>query len=297
MVILITGVNGMLGKALSTELLKSHTIIGLDTDKKNLGDSDIEYYECDITDINILKRNTKEISPELIINCAAYTNVDGCETNKEKAHLVNVIGMHNIIEFAREKQAAVFQISTDYVFDGTKGPYSEYDITNPINYYGETKLDAELELIQSGLVWTIIRTNVLFSTSLTDKSSFVSWVFQKLSNNEKIFVVNDQFCNPTSVYHMVGAISDMIKQKAHGIYHYAGKNYLNRFEFALQIADTYNLDNRLINKTTTRSLKQKAARPYKAGLKTEKIETELNIQTFYTKDTLHFMMRSGGTDE
>ena len=158
-------------------------------------------------------------------------------------------------------------------------------------------IEAELELIQSSVSWTILRTNVLFSDNLAEQASFVSWVYQNLRKNEKINVVNDQFGNPTYVHDLAYAIEKIIEQDAHGIYHYAGKDYINRFEFALQIADTFGLDNRLIHKTTTRSLNQIAARPYKAGLKTDKIESELEIPTYYLKDTLQTIKRSGECNE
>jgi len=297
MEILITGINGMLGSVVASELSKDHKIIGLDLLPECSKVSDIEYYPCDISDENQARRITKKLSPDLIINCAAMTSVDGCEENQEKAKQINVDGTINMIKVGEEHKSQFIQISTDYVFDGTSGPYSEYDKTNPINYYGKTKLEAELALIQSSLLWTILRSNVLFSTSLTEKASFVSWVYQKLSANEKINIVNDQFCNPTSVHHLTYAIKKIIEAGAHGIYHYAGKDYLNRFEFALQIADTFNLDNRLINKTTTRALQQKAPRPYKSGLKTDKIENELGILTYYLKDTLQTMKTPGDADE
>ncbi len=295
--ILITGINGMLGGAIASQLCQKHKITGLDILPNYVKSGDVKYFQCDISNQKQTKIISKQIHPNIIINCAAYTNVDGCETNPKKADNINIHGLQNMITIGKKYNSQIIQISTDYIFDGTTGPYSEYDKTNPINKYGESKLQAEIELIQSDLVWTIIRTNVLFSTSLTEEASFISWVYQKLLNNDKINVVNDQFCNPTNVDHLAYAIEKVIENDAHGIYHYAGKDYINRFEFALQIADTFNLDNRLLNKTTTRSLQQKAPRPYKAGLKTEKIESELGILTYNLKETLEKMKRSGEIDE
>lgn len=296
MEILITGVNGMLGSAIAAQLLDKHKIIGSDIQDSCQKVANIQYYQCDIADDSQINRLAKHVAPKIIINCAAYTNVDGCEVDPDNARKINVDGLINIIEIGRQHDSQIIQISTDYVFDGTNGPYTEYDQTNPVNKYGETKLEAEIALIQSNLIWTIIRSNVLFSTNLNEPASFVSWVYQKLSGNEKINVVNDQYCNPTSVHHLALAIEKVIEKDAHGIYHYSGKDYLNRFEFALQIADTFNLDNRLINKTTTRALQQKAPRPYKAGLKTDKIEDELHIQTYGLKETLQSIKIPGDSE-
>ena len=297
MKILITGSNGMLGSVLASQLSINYKVFGIDIQPASLENSSLIYHQCDITNKNILQKIIDDINPTIIINCAAFTNVDGCETDIETARAVNVGGIANLIDILNGSNFHLIQISTDYVFDGTSGPYSEFDKTNPINNYGKLKLEAELELIQSNVNWTIVRTNVLFSDNLSEPASFVSWVYQNLIKNEKINVVNDQFGNPTYVHDLAYAIEKIIEQDAHGIYHYAGKDYINRFEFALQIADTFGLDNRLINKTTTRSLKQIAARPYKAGLKTDKIESELEISTYNLKDTLQAIKRSGESNE
>ncbi len=295
--ILITGVNGMLGSVLAARLSSNYQVTGLDIHPNLEKEMDIRYFQADITDPKKLNFLVKKIEPLMIINCASLTNVDACETEPEKARTINVGGVENLINLCQTSNSHLIQISTDYVFDGTSGPYSETDKTNPINHYGKTKLEAEFALVESNINWTVLRTNVIFSEDLTEKASFVSWVYNNLKNNEKISVVNDQFGNPTFVNHMAYAIEKIIEQDAHGIYHYGGKDYVNRFEFALQIADTFDLDNRLINKTTTRSLKQKAPRPYKAGLKSDKIETELEINTFNLKDSLLLIKRTGEADE
>ncbi len=287
----------MLGSVLAARLSGNYQVNGLDIHPTLEKDLNIKYYQTDITDIKKLNLLTKKIEPLMIINCASLTNVDACETEPEKARAINVGGVENLIELCQSSNAHLIQISTDYVFDGTSGPYSENDETNPINHYGKTKLEAELALVESGINWTILRTNVLFSEDLTEKASFVSWVYNNLKNNEKISVVNDQFGNPTFVNHLAYAIEKIIEQDAHGIYHYAGRDYLNRFEFALQIADAFELDNRLINKTTTRSLKQMAPRPYKAGLKSDKIEAELEINTYNLKESLLVIKHAGEADE
>ncbi|MBN2279482.1 MAG: dTDP-4-dehydrorhamnose reductase [Candidatus Marinimicrobia bacterium] len=295
--ILITGSTGMLGSALATHLSSNYKVFGIDIHPENIKNAPQVYQQCDITDVKSLQKIITDVKPSIIINCAANTSVDGCEKDVEKARAINVGGVQNLVQILAGSNMHLIQISTDYIFDGTAGPYSENDKTNPINNYGKMKLESELELVQSNVNWTILRTNVLFSDNLTEPASFVAWVYQNLKKNEKINVVNDQFGNPTYVYDFTRAIERVIERDAHGIFHYGGKDYVNRFEFALQIADTFGLDNRLINKITTRFLKQLAPRPYKAGLKTNKIETELEISTSNLKDVLESIKRSGETDE
>jgi len=180
-------------------------------------------------------------------------------------------------------------ISTDYVFDGNAGPYAEDQPTKPINYYGQTKLDAEKLIQKSGIPWAIIRTNVLYGNTTIQKASFVRWVIEKLQRFETISIVNDQFGNPTWSFGLAEAIQKIMDKKATGLYHYAGKDYISRFEFALKIAGVYDLDPMLIRKTTTRALNQKAPRPYQAGLTCEKIKKELNVPFYSIIESLNKM--------
>ena len=188
--------------------------------------------------------------------------------------------------------AHLIHISTDYVFDGTSGPYRETDITKPVNYYGETKLASE-ELIAKGqLHATLLRTNVLFGNSVNQESSFVHWVIEKLRKREKIKVVNDQFGNPTWARGLAETIAKIIETGTPGLYHYGGDNYINRFEFALEIAAVFELDPTLILPCTTRALGQKAERPFKAGLVSEKIKSDLNVKIYGIKEALTVMKGS-----
>ncbi|MBN2600901.1 MAG: SDR family oxidoreductase, partial [Candidatus Marinimicrobia bacterium] len=187
------------------------------------------------------------------------------------------------------KEIKLIQISTDYVFDGSAGPYAEDQPTKPINYYGQTKLDAEKLIQKSAIPWTIIRTNVLYGNTTVQKASFVRWVIDKLQRFETISIVNDQFGNPTWSFGLAEAIQKIIANNAGGLYHYAGKDYISRFEFALKIAGVYNLDPMLIRKITTRALNQKAPRPYKAGLTCTKIIKELNVPFYSIIESLNRM--------
>ncbi len=133
----------------------------------------------------------------------------------------------------------------------------------------------------SQIPWAIIRTNVLFGNTKLQKASFVRWVVEKLSRFETISIVNDQFGNPTWSYGLAQVIDRVIETDAKGLYHYAGKDYINRFEFALKIAGIFGLDPTLIRTTTTRALNQLAPRPFKAGLTCEKTARELQVD-FYS---------------
>ncbi|PIS28932.1 MAG: dTDP-4-dehydrorhamnose reductase [Candidatus Marinimicrobia bacterium CG08_land_8_20_14_0_20_45_22] len=287
--ILITGANGMLGEKCTDILAEKHKLLATDLADKLTYSNTIPYMPLDITNGEDVKRVISEFQPELILNCAAYTNVDGAEKNRELAHRVNVDGVKNILIALTGTDAKIIHISTDYVFDGTRGPYHESDTPKPINYYGMTKLLSEEAIRHSSIPWTIIRTNVLFGDSNFQEASFVSWVLNKITNRETIRVVNDQFGNPTWADGLAMAIDKVIDKQILGLYHYAGSDYINRFEFALEIASIYSLDPTFIRPITTRTLGQLAPRPFKAGLITDLIRKEIDVKIFSIKEALTIM--------
>ncbi len=286
MTILITGANGMLGEECVKLLSRQHNIIATDQQDGLTYKSDVTYQILDITDRQAIARITEKYQPETVINCAAFTDVDGSEIQRESAWKVNAGGVENLIAVLQNTPCRLIHISTDYVFDGTAGPYSEEQTPKPINYYGQTKLDSEKIIENSNLPWTIIRTNVLFGNTTMQKASFVRWVTEKLSRFETISVVNDQYGNPTWSYGLAEAIAKVIENDVRGLYHYAGEDYLNRFEFALKIAEIYGLNPLLIRKTTTRSLHQIAPRPFKAGLICDKIRKVLDVPFYSISESL-----------
>lgn len=276
----------MLGEECVKLLSRQHDIIATDQQDGLTYKSAVMYQILDITDRQAIARITEKYQPETVINCAAFTDVDGSEIQRESAWKVNAGGVENLIAVLRDTPCRLIHISTDYVFDGTAGPYSEEQTPKPINYYGQTKLDSEKMIENSNLPWTIIRTNVLFGNTTMQKASFVRWVIEKLSRFETISVVNDQYGNPTWSYGLAEAIAKIIENDVRGLYHYAGEDYLNRFEFALKIAEIYGLNPLLIRKTSTRSLHQIAPRPFKAGLICDKIRKVLDVPFYSISESL-----------
>jgi len=289
MKILITGANGMLGEKCARLLAPRHTILGTDINEKLIYDLPIGYRQLDITSSGMVTAIVNDFRPDAVVNCAAYTNVDGAETNRELAWQVNAGGPQNLIAALRPFDAPIVHISTDYIFDGINGPYTEDDPVKPINYYGETKLAGERAVLASGLPATVFRTNVLFGNSTNQEASFVYWVVRKLNRREPINVVNDQFGNPTWADGLAEVIDRALSRQIRGVYNYAGTDYINRLEFALQIAAVFNLDPTLIRAISTSSLGQKAARPYRAGLVCEKVKTAFGVRLYTVKEALESM--------
>lgn len=277
--ILITGSNGMLGQRLVEYFLKLNTIQILSTsvEEKSVFDN-IDYIQCDISNRNDIKKIIYDFCPDFIVNTAAYTNVDKSELERESAWKINVKAVEYISESARVLDAHLIHISTDYIFDGKNGPYTENDIPNPIGYYGRTKLASENVLRISGIKYTILRTNVLYGTAKFSRPDFVKWVIDSLKSGKQINVVNDQVNNPTFIDDLVQAVSLIINKKREGVFNIGGSEFLNRYEFALMIAEYFNLDKTLINRIKTEELKQTARRPLKSGLITIKAQSELGYK-------------------
>ena len=293
--ILITGAEGQLGKSLQRKLRDKFEVVPTDLIASELGSSpNIKY--LDITERSDVERTINEINPDIIINCAAYTDVDGSERNKDLAHMVNVVGLQNLI-YASDHETYFVQISSDYVFDGNAGPYSEDDHTYPVNYYGKTKLEAENILRGSRRKFLIIRTNVIYSEDLNIKANYFAWVYKSLLNNQSISVVNDQISNPAYVSHLSQAIFQCIILNTEGIYHYGSDDFLSRYEFSMEIANIFELDNSLITSIDTKQLTQNipsyiAKRPRHSGLNTFKIENEIGLTAYSTDHSLTILKNS-----
>ena len=282
--ILITGAFGQLGtslcKVLSNESILAAGRVIISTKK-------YKCIELDITNQKKVAGIIRDYKPDIIIHLAAMTDVDGCEKTPEIAFDVNVKATENLLTSFKGK---FIYISTDYVFDGEKGPYFEDDKVNPMSVYGKTKLYGENLVQQSDIDWVILRSNIIFSYSDRTKASFVNWVVDSLKKRQMITVVNDQWNNPTWTNDLAKVISKIIEKDINGLYHYGGRDYLNRLEFAKMIASTFGLDGSLIKPITTSELNWLAQRPLKSGLYTNKIELDLGIEALPIQKALDEMV-------
>ncbi|MEJ2542724.1 MAG: SDR family oxidoreductase, partial [Calditrichaceae bacterium] len=202
-----------------------------------------------------------DIQPELIINAAAYTNVDKCEVEREQCWNTNVRAVENIAESDLNPKTIIVHISTDYVFDGENPPYREKDKPNPRGNYARSKMASENIVRASQFEYVIVRTQVLYGTGNRLRPNFVTWIIEQLRNNKKIKVVTDQIGNPTYNHDVSEGIYRLLQTENYGIFHISGSESINRFDFAVKIASVFNLDEKLIESTTTSNLEQKAPRP------------------------------------
>jgi dTDP-4-dehydrorhamnose reductase len=297
--VLLTGANGLLGQALVNLFRDDYMILLSGQEEENFNtNSDLDYWRIDITHMENCKELIKFFSPDIIINAASFTNVDDCESNKELCWQVNVKGVENLAHLSRRYYIHLIHYSTDYVFDGKNGPYSESQRPSPIGYYGKSKLASENVLRQIGSPSTIIRTCVLFGTGYNVKKNFFLWVFDNLKMGEHIRVVTDQFNNPTLVEDLAIGTKQVIERSALGLYHMGGLDYVSRYEFARLLANTFDFSEELIAPIKTNELGQKANRPLKGGLKIDLAQTDIGYNPRKLMETLLYLklkMRENGS--
>lgn len=289
--ILVTGANGLLGEKV-TEIFKhesSHTLLLTDLHDKAEEPKGFEYFPLDLTKKEDVKDAIRNYSPDIIINCAAYTNVDGCETERELSWRVNVDAVKNLIIASRGTNSKLIQISTDYIFDGKSGNYDEQSKPNPLSYYGKSKLAAENAVTASGINYAIVRTMIIYGTGKNLRLNFATWLIDQLSKKLPVKIVDDQFGMPTMVDDLGWGLLKIVDLGKSGVYNICGSEYINRYEFAVKLANIYGYDENLIMPIKTSDLNQAAERPMNSSFILLKAETDLGIKPLNVTDGLHLL--------
>ncbi len=277
--ITIVGAGSTTGSALIPMLLEEtdETLQLLSSRELAYNDVRIQTHVVNIRDKNLLKQTVMAAMPHTVINLAAMTNVDKCESDRQTAWDMNVTLVENLARLTRTIDAKLVQISTDYVFDGTKGPYSETSVPNPISYYGKSKLAGENVCMAGNTNAVIVRTNIIYGPP-RERPDFVRWVLDALESRTPIRVVDDQIGNPTYVDDLAEVIMRLALSKRTGMYHVGGADFVSRYDFAMRIAEFFKHDPSIIARVTTAELAQPARRPLKLGLISLKAETELRMR-------------------
>jgi dTDP-4-dehydrorhamnose reductase len=287
--ILICGANGLLGQRLSLMLStqSDYEVLNTSVERSYVYDNKLfDYNQLDITNRSDVKSLISSFQPNVIMNAAAATNVDWCESNREETWKINVTAVENLVEASRKVGAQLIHVSTDYVFDGKNGPYDETAKPNPLGYYGKTKLASENAIRSEAIRHTIIRTIVLYGSGIRVKANFALWVVNSLKVGKQITVVDDQIGNPTFVGDLAMAMIKAFELNREGIFHIGGGDQLSRYDFAIQAAEVFNLDASLIMRIKTSDLIQTSPRPMISGFITLKAETQLGMRFLNVKEGL-----------
>lgn len=265
--VLVTGASGLIGKQVISDLVNenfdvyscyhiekpaSGTKVLLDLSKQD-----------QIIDV------VKSIRPDVVIHLAAITDVDMCEIQRELARLVNVDATKVLATESAKHNSFFVYVSTDYVFDGKNGMKNETDAPNPLNFYGRTKLDGEISVIDSTSSYSIIRTSTPFGIH-QKKKSFPIWIKENLELKKETPVLIDQFTSPTFVPNFSNMLIEIATKKITGIIHIAGSTRISRYEFAKIIADKFNLDGTLLKPKKIAEMKWVALRPQDSSLDVSK---------------------------
>ncbi len=227
------------------------------------------------------------VRPDIAIICGAMTNVDGCESDREKAFQINLKSPADIArEMKKIPGGKLVFLSTDYVFDGTSGPYDENAETRPLNVYGESKLEGEQAVLEVSDNNLVVRTTTVYSFQ-EGGNNFAMQLLKRLSQKEKMLVPSDQWATPTYAPDLALALEKLLEIDARGIFHAAGSDFVSRLDFAREAARILKLDPNLIQGLPTSELKQKAKRPLKAGLRTERLEKDVGPLMRGIKEALY----------
>lgn len=279
--ILVTGSNGLLGQKLCGLLDKSEGVelIATARGKSAIPISRGIYTSLDITNKEDVTRVITKHRPDIVINTAAMTQVDQCETDRETCWQANVIAVEYLVKACEEIGCHLIHVSTDFIFDGSHGPLTENEVPNPVNYYGESKLAGEQVIQRSKLQWTIVRTVLVYGiTADLSRSNIVLWVKKSLEDGKTINVVNDQWRTPTLAEDLAMGCYLAAMKKAMGIYHISGEEMMTPYDIAINTADFFKLNRALINPTDSNTFKQPAARPLKTGFDISKAKKQLGYQ-------------------
>lgn len=286
--ILVTGANGQLGNEMR---------IVTKCSKNNYIFTDVA--ELDITDADAVKRAVADNDIRIIVNCAAYTNVDKAEDDCETAELLNAKGAENLALAIRENGGWLFHVSTDYVFGGTKNntPCKEDEPANPTGIYGITKLHGEEAVINSGCHYIIIRTAWLYSEF---GKNFLKTMLSLTATKPMLKVVFDQVGTPTYAYDLASAMFDIIETQKYkgneGIYHFSNEGVCSWFDFSKMIAEYAGNRNCDIQPCHSDEFPSKVVRPSYSVLDKTKIKETFDIKILYWTDSLKRCMRNMGID-
>lgn len=287
--ILITGSNGLLGQKIVLALIPNKEV---ETIATSLGENRMAategyiYEPLNITSKEQIVSALDKFKPDVIINTAAMTNVDACESQKEECWAQNVTSVDYMIQaisdFSKRadgKNIHFIHLSTDFIFDGEAGPYREEDKANPLSYYALSKNESEKLILASSIKWSILRTSIVYGIAhRMSRSNIVLWAKEVLTKGTPINVVDDQFRSPTLAEDLAqGCIKTALKGKT-GIYNISGKTIMSVLELVYAVADFWKLDKSLVTPIKTNTLNQAAKRPPRTGFILDKAVKDLGYE-------------------
>lgn len=282
MKVLVTGSNGLLGQKL-TDFYKTQSHIQLIATARG-GDrypdpTGYSYESLDITNAAAVNEIIARHKPAVVINTAAMTNVDACESDRDGCEALNVEAVKYLVTACNTNNTHLVHVSTDFIFDGTHGPVTEEETPNPLSFYGNSKYLAEQVVTENAKSWSILRTVLVYGVvSDMSRSNIVLWAKGNLEQGKTLNVVGDQFRTPTLAEDLAQGCVLAAEKRAQGVYNISGSDFMSVFDLVYRVASYWKLDKSLLNLSTSEGIKQPAKRPPITGFIIDKAKMELGYK-------------------
>ena len=269
---LVTGSSGLVGQQVVKDLSETHEVFSCYNKSKPEYGSAVK---MDLLNNEMISNVLSEKNPDIVIHLGAMTAVDLCETQHDNALKINSQATEILAKECSKINSFMVYVSTDYVFDGNSGLYEENDATNPLGFYGKSKLLGEKSVQNFSSNWCIARTSTPFGLHPT-KKSFPIWVIENLQKQKQIDVLIDQFTSPTYVPSLSRMLIEISERHLTGIIHVAGASKISRYEMASLVSDKLGLDGKLLREISINDIKWEAQRPKDSSLNVSKAISTLN---------------------
>lgn len=266
--ILVVGANGLVGSRLVTELLRrEHRVTGMGRGASRVSPK-VPFVSVDLSEAERVTMTIEVTRPEVIVNCAAMTDVDGCEREPSKAWAANVEGVATLAKAARVAGSHFIHVSTDYVFDGDAGPYDVDAIPNPRGVYALSKHAGEeaVRALCEKDRWAIARTAVVYGWPAAGQKNFGSWLVDSLSKRQPVKLFEDQWVSPSLALSVAEMLADLAEKALPGLWHTSGADVVDRVTFGKKLCERFGFDAGLIEPSRMADVKLLSPRPAKSGL-------------------------------
>jgi dTDP-4-dehydrorhamnose reductase len=271
--VLVTGASGLLGINIALEARQDHTVIGL-VNTHSLRNAPFEVLTGDLLTEGRIERLLEESHPDWVIHCAALANLEACESEPALAAQINTEVPRKLAVYVARGGARLLYVSTDAVFDGQRGDYSETDLPNPLSVYARTKLDGERAVMEADPQAIVARVN-LFGWSLTGKRSLAEWFLNNLSAGNPVMGFTDVYFCPLLANHLAQILLEMLSRELNGLFHVVSSQCSSKYEFGVALARQFGLDEGLISPASVEQSGLKAARSPNLTLQNTKLTQAL----------------------
>lgn len=284
--ILVTGANGLVGSRLCALLARQgHYVVGASRGERRTG-GEFEFRSCELTHAEEVHEVFDDVRPEVVVHPASMTVVDACEKEPLAAYGANVVATEQVARNARRASAHLVHVSTDYVFDGDHGPYSEDNLPNPRGVYALTKHMAEQAVRVLAPSWAICRTAVVYGWPPAGRPNFGAWMVGALEKGERIRLFEDQYVSPSLADSVAAMLAEISVRRLSGVWNTSGAEVVNRMAFGQALCEVFDFDPGLLQAVKLKDAGMASPRPLHSGLKVDKVRAHLAEKPLGLKDSL-----------